>query len=83
MSEDLIKIKNSVKSNTDSNELKIETGKEFRRTSSPDLDLHNFDFTKNLKLSHLIGSISINTQALSFITQKFSKLLNILKANSL
>ena len=48
MSEDLIKIKNSVKSNTDSNELKIETGKEFRRTSSPDLDLHNFDFTKKI-----------------------------------
>jgi radical SAM protein with 4Fe4S-binding SPASM domain len=48
MSEDLIKIKNSVKSNIDNNELKIETGKEFRRTSSPDLDLHNFDFTKKI-----------------------------------
>jgi hypothetical protein len=42
----------------------------------------HFDFTKKLKLSHLRGFTSIKKPILSFIIQKFSKLLKILKTKS-
>jgi GTP 3',8-cyclase len=48
MNSDIIKISNSKKSVSEENQLKIETGKEWKKNESSDLGLDSFDFSKKI-----------------------------------